>query len=208
HIGGDYFDIIELDANRFFVAVGDVSGKGLPASLYMARVQTLVQAECRIQDNPRDVLIAVNKKLIGSMEKKTFITMSLALFDLTKNSMSFCRAGHIPLLIKSHGIVREIKTPGIGLGLDKGAIFERSLQQDEFALEKGQVYVFMSDGINEAMDLDKECIGTEEIVKVISESNGSASEIMAEATWERIAVFKKSAEPNDDMTLVILRILS
>lgn len=206
HIGGDYFDIIELDENRFFVAVGDVSGKGLPASLYMARVQTLVQAECRQSTSPYKVLLEVNKKLIGSIDRKSFITMSLAFFDMEKGTVRFCRAGHLPLMVQRNGMVDLVKPPGIGLGLDKGTVFDAVLKEEEYSLESGQAYIFLSDGVNEAMNVQGDCIGTESIMRVLLEQKAGTSRIMAEATWNAIANFRESAEPNDDMTLVIVKI--
>jgi len=79
------------------IGIGDVSGKGLSASLYMTKLQTMMQLACVDNRSPREILMEINKKLYTSMEKDWFITMTLALFDMGKNSVKVCRAGHAPI---------------------------------------------------------------------------------------------------------------
>ncbi len=96
-VGGDYFDLIPISDTKLFVAVGDVSGKGLSASLYMTKLQTMIQISTKNSLSPKEILIEINKRLYDSIERNWFITMTLALFDTESNTVKFCRAGHMPL---------------------------------------------------------------------------------------------------------------
>ena len=89
-VGGDYYDLIPISPTKLFVIVGDVSGKGLSASLYMTKLQTMMQVACVGNRSPRDILIEINRNLYVSMEKDWFVTITLALFDLEKNIVRVC----------------------------------------------------------------------------------------------------------------------
>ena len=104
-VGGDYYDLIQLSDTKLFVAVGDVSGKGLSASLYMTKLQTMIQMVCKNSLSPKEILTEVNKRLYESMERSWFITMTLALFDTEHGTVKVCRAGHMPLLTAINGTV-------------------------------------------------------------------------------------------------------
>ena len=94
-VGGDYFDVIKVSDSKVFVIVGDVSGKGLAASFYMSKLQTMVRLYCNAENSPSDVLTKINYRLFKEMEKNWFITATIALFDTEKNnvkrhSINFC----------------------------------------------------------------------------------------------------------------------
>lgn len=205
-VGGDYFDLIQVSDTKLFVAVGDVSGKGLPASFYMTKVQTMIQLACNNSVSPKDILVDVNKKMYESMERNWFVTMTLALFDTEKKSVKFCRAGHLPLFKAINGTVQSLKTQGIGLGLEKGPIFEQTLIEEEMKLNSGEIYAFFSDGITEAMNEKNDMFGEESLKELlIKKSNYRSSQIMNEI-WSSIKSFRGSTEVNDDMTMVIVKV--
>jgi sigma-B regulation protein RsbU (phosphoserine phosphatase) len=205
-VGGDYFDLIQVSDTKLFVAVGDVSGKGLPASFYMTKVQTMIQLACNNSVSPRNILVDVNKKMYESMERNWFVTMTLALFDTEKKSVKFCRAGHLPLFKAINGTVHSLKTGGIGLGLEKGPIFEQTLIEEEMKLNSGEIYAFFSDGITEAMNEKNDMFGEESLKELlIKKSNYRSSQIMNEI-WTSIKSFRGSTEVNDDMTMVIVKV--
>lgn len=205
-VGGDYYDLIEISDTKLFVAVADVSGKGLSASLYMTKLQTMIQMVCKSSLSPKEILIEVNKRLYESIERNWFITMTLALFDTESRTVKCCRAGHMPLLIGSNGSIQSVKSQGIGLGLEKGAIFEKTLVEDEIKIKPNQVYAFFSDGITEAMNENKDLFGEDKLEDILKgKSTLRATEIMDEV-WKNIKVFKGKAKPNDDMTMVIVKV--
>lgn len=214
HVGGDYFDLIQVSDTKLFVAVGDVSGKGLSASFYMTKVQTMIQLASGGSTSPKDILVEVNKRMYESMERNWFITMSLALFDTEKRTMKFCRAGHLPLFKvnklssgQAVGTVESLKSKGIGLGLEKGIIFEQTLIEEEMPLVTGEIYAFFSDGITEAMNEKNELFGEEKLKELlISKSNQTSSHIKNDI-WQLIQNFRNGTEVNDDMTMVIVKVI-
>ena len=205
-VGGDYYDLIQISDTKLFVAVGDVSGKGLSASLYMTKLQTMIQIVCKNTLSPKEILIEVNKRLYESMERSWFITMTLALFDTENGTVKLCRAGHMPLLIAANGTVESVKTKGIGLGLEKGQIFDKTLVEEEIKIKSGQIFAFFSDGITEAMNENLDLFSESNLIDILkNKSNSYSSEIM-EQVWKEIEIFKGPAEPNDDMTMVIVKV--
>ena len=205
-VGGDYYDLIQLSDTKLFVAVGDVSGKGLSASLYMTKLQTMVQIATKISTSPKEILIEINKRLYESIERSWFITMTLALFDTENKTVRFCRAGHMPLLTANNGTVESIKTEGIGLGLEKGEVFDRTLQEVEIKTKSNQIFAFFSDGITEAMNEKDEMFGEEKLTEILKgKANTRSTEVMNKV-WSEVKYFRGSALPNDDMTMVIVKV--
>ena len=205
-IGGDYYDVIPVSDSKLFVVVGDVSGKGLPASLYMTKLQTMVQLSCTDAKTPKEILIDVNKRIYASIERNSFITMTLALFDLNEMKVRFCRAGHMPVIAANNGRVEIYKSQGLGIGLEKGIIFENTLIEQEINLLPGQIYAFYSDGITEAMNENLDLFGEEKLSSILKgKSNCTSVQIMNEI-WDCIKSFKGRAAQNDDMTMVLVKV--
>lgn len=213
HVGGDYFDLIRVSDTKLFVAVGDVSGKGLSASFYMTKVQTMIQLASGGSASPKDILVEVNKRMYESMERNWFITMTLALFDTEKRTVRFCRAGHLPLFkvnrtlsADSAQTIESIKSKGIGLGLEKGIVFEQALVEEEMALITGEVYAFFSDGITEAMNEKQEMFGEEKLKELLIKKSDLKSSKLMNEIWQSIKNFRNGTEVNDDMTMVIVKV--
>ena len=212
-VGGDYFDLIPISdlpagqaGNKLYVIVGDVSGKGLSASLYMTKLQTMMRLACKTERPPKEILIEINKSLYESIERNWFITLTLALFDTEKKTVKFCRAGHMPMLAAKNGTVNSYKTQGLGLGLEYGLIFERTLIEEELPLSEGEVYAFFSDGITEAMNEKNEMFGEDKLTELLRNRNDKySSEIMGDI-WKSVDTFRGKAAPSDDMTMVLVKI--
>ncbi|MCL5028389.1 MAG: SpoIIE family protein phosphatase [Bacteroidetes bacterium] len=205
-VGGDYYDLIPVSDTKLFVVVGDVSGKGLSASLYMTKLQTMIQFSCSSDKSPKEILIELNKKFYDSIERNSFVTITLALFDTEKRIVTFCRAGHMPLLIATNGSIHSYRTQGIGVGLEKGIIFEKTLIEEEVPLNSGQIYAFFSDGITEAMNNNLDLFGEEKLSDILkNKTQKTSNEIMSEI-WRSLNNFRGDAEQNDDMTMVIVKV--
>lgn len=206
-VGGDYFDLLPVSESKLFVVVGDVSGKGLAASLYMAKLQTMVQLSCDNIKSPKEILVELNKHFYKSIERNSFVTMTLALFDLQSKKLKFCRAGHLPLFMASNGNVSSFRTQGIGVGLEKGNIFESTLFEEEIALVPGQTFAFFSDGITEAMNENNDLFGEGKLQEILKNSSPNHSNDIMNEIWKSVKDFKRSAEQNDDMTMVLVKYL-
>jgi serine phosphatase RsbU (regulator of sigma subunit) len=205
-VGGDYFDLIPVDENKLFVIVGDVSGKGLSAALYMTKLQTMIESACKPDKKPKEILIDINKRFYESMEKSWFITMTIALFDMKQNKVSFCRAGHMPVLTVQDGTIKEYRTTGLGVGLERGMIFGKTLNEEVVVLSNNQVFAFFSDGVTEAMNEKNDLFGEEELSSLILNKSSHCSKGILEDVWKTIHAFRGNAEVNDDMTMVLVKV--
>ncbi|NWF49831.1 MAG: SpoIIE family protein phosphatase [Ignavibacteriaceae bacterium] len=205
-VGGDYFDLIQVSPSKIFIAVGDVSGKGLAASLYMTKLQTMMQLTCKETITPKQVLIEVNKKLFETLDRSSFITMTLALFDTDTRTVKICRAGHMPLITSKNGSIESLVTGGIGLGMEKGEIFERTLDEYEIKFTHNQLFAFFSDGITEAMNEKRELYGEERLVSIFNSQKELQSSELMDKIWQSLDSFRGKAQPNDDMTMVIVKV--
>ena len=207
-VGGDYFDLLPVNGSnsKLYVIIGDVSGKGLGASLYMTKLQTMVKFSCTADKSPREILIEINKRMYGEIERNTFVTMSVAYFDLDENTVKFCRAGHMPVLTATNGTVESYRTQGIGVGLEKGEIFDSTLVEEELKLTQGQIFAFFTDGITEAMNEKQEFFGEENLSSLIKNKSSHRSTELMDEIWQSVNAFRGSAEVNDDMTMVIVKV--
>jgi len=206
-VGGDYYDFIKLDDQRLLVVVGDVSGKGMSAALYMSKIQGMIQFASRVYRSPKDILVEVNRRIYDGIERKSFITMIIALFDLSTRKVTICRAGHNPALVASDGQVSFLKLRGMGLGLEPGLIFGHELEMFDEELKPGKLFLFYSDGLTEAMNERREQFGEERILTSIRNYNTVSAEVLQHTVIDSLRSFRGNAEPNDDVTVVVVKAL-
>ncbi len=205
-VGGDYYDLIQISDSKLFVVVGDVSGKGLSASLYMTKLQTMIKLHCSEDKSPKEILNDINKRIYKEMDKSWFVTITLALFDLKKQTLRFCRAGHVPVLQATNGTVQSFRTQGLGVGLERGIVFEKSLIEEEVKLSPGQIYAFFTDGITEAMNEKNELFGDENLNSILKNKTKVRSADIVNEIWSSVQSFRGEAEVNDDMTMVVVKV--
>ena len=205
-VGGDYFDLIKVSDKKLFVVVGDVSGKGLSASLYMSKLQTMIRLYCIDGKSPRDVLIEVNKNIFENIEKNWFITVTLALFDVETNTVTFCRAGHVPIIKISNGFFEEFQPSGMGVGLDKGDLFKSSLEEITLPLKNSDMFFIYSDGVTEMMNENDELFGLSRVKDLLlSASNKSCEEIQS-FLLQKLNEFRGKIPQYDDVTFLVIKV--
>ena len=205
-VGGDYFDYIQVTDSQLFIAVGDVSGKGLSASLYMTKLQTMIQLACVAGKTPKDVLVEINKRLYESMERNWFVTITLALFDMNNYTVQYCRAGHVPVLTAENGSVSSHRSKGLGVGLEKGVVFAGTLVEEKIKLKPGQIFGFFSDGITEAMNESLDMFGEDKLSEILKNKSMVKSTEIMDDIWKNLQAFRGNAEQNDDMTIVLVKV--
>jgi len=204
-VGGDYYDFQMLDDDHLGILVGDVSGKGVSAAFYMAEMKGIFQSLGKIYPDPRELLIQAQKVLIGTIDKRSFISVVYSVIDLKTGIMKIARAGHCPMLYISDGRAEYIKPTGLGLGMGSSAFFERTITQSEIKLSKNDVAVFYTDGVTEARPKDGAEFGYELLLDVVSSAScKSAIEIRDEII---MAVDKHMSHesPEDDLTIVVMK---
>lgn len=205
HVGGDYYDFIKVSENKLFIIIGDVSGKGLAASFYMSKLQTMVRLYCNENSSPKEVLTKVNKIMYESIERSWFITVAIGLFDLEKRKLYYCRAGHTPLIEMNVNSILHYQSKGIGVGLEKGDIFDSSLDEIVIDLNQNHSYIFFSDGITEAMNEHDEMYGNTRFEKLLIENSHKSSEEILQLTLQSLEAFRTKSPQNDDITLVVVK---
>ncbi len=205
-VGGDYYDYIQLPDNRLLVVVGDVSGKGISAALYMSKVQGILRFAAQVSATPREMLISTNRHLYEGMERSSFITVILALFDLNNNTVTICRGGHTHPLIGMNGDLRYMEMDGMGLGLEQGTIFDNSLQEKTWDLKKNGTILLYSDGLTEAMDANMNLFGEERVYDLVKNCPEGEAFDLQQRILDEVALHRGNAEQNDDITLVVIRV--
>jgi serine phosphatase RsbU (regulator of sigma subunit) len=208
-VGGDYYDLLPLGDTRMGVLVADVSGKGTSAALYMAELKGLVLSLSRIYESPAKLLSEANRILAAHMDSRSFVTMTYAVVDTAARKMRYARAGHNPLIHfqARSGLTRVLTPAGLGLGLDPGDHFDRILEEAEVPLEPGDFFLFFTDGLSEAMNSGAELFGEGRLRTILEDSGRLTSEELKERILEEVRRFVGDADPHDDMTLVVLKIV-
>ncbi|MDE2995373.1 MAG: SpoIIE family protein phosphatase [Bacteroidota bacterium] len=205
-VGGDYYDFVQLGEDRYGVIIGDVSGKGTSAAFYMAEMQGIFQSVSRLASSPTDFLHHANLALAQSLDKNVFISAIYGILDLKDETFTVARAGHCPAAtVRLGGQSRLIRTPGLGLGLDRGELFRKSLVEERIQLEPGDVVVLYTDGVVESRDDTGEEYGYDRLLACIDEHRHEDAEGVHETILRDLRRFLGAEDYDDDMTLLVLK---
>jgi sigma-B regulation protein RsbU (phosphoserine phosphatase) len=214
-VGGDYYDFFPLGPDRIGVLIADVSGKGTSAALYMAELKGLVLSLSQIYHSPREMLLEVNRIISENLDTRSFITMSYGVIDLGARILTFARAGHTPLIhLPGEGPageqdVRVLIPSGLVVGLRiPGAQekFSELLEEVRIPLGRGDVFVFYTDGISEAMNRDSDLFGDARLGRLVAEHGHLHTGELRERILREIEAFVDGADQHDDMTMILLKI--
>jgi len=209
-VGGDFYDFLNGTADEITVVVGDVSGKGTSAALYMSKIQGIFQTLKEFYPSPRNMLTKANQLLYKHIDSKSYITAIGANFSIKEKKISFARAGHLPLYHYNtlNSSVVKIQPGGIGLGLGDDDIFNNSIEEISVNYNIGDIFVFVSDGITEAINKDGEQFGDERLKFIITSNNVKTSKEICRVIIESVNLFTSNMKQFDDMTLVIVKSVS
>jgi len=209
-LGGDLYDFLAPETNTLVVAVGDVSGKGVPAALYSAfageliRSRTFRRRYAPERFSPAGVLASTNTILHERQLEEYYCTLCYAMFDFKRRTLTLANSG-LPYPIRCSGdSIAQIELPGVPLGSFAGSTYDEL----SFDLQAGDVYVFCTDGVFEANDALGREFGAERLLKVVSETCYQPARGIVDAVFAAVAEFRGDATPNDDMTAVALKITS
>ena len=207
-VSGDYFDYIKVDDERLGVAIADVSGKGVPASLIMAICRSVLRSQATQNPSPADVLQKVNRQLYPDIKEDMFISMAYLVLDHAHNgAVTLARAGHDAPLLYQHGSqsVTPLKPPGMVLGIDSGNVFDRLTGDVAVPLERDDCLVLYTDGVTEAIDTEGNEFGLERMMESVraSATNGAAAIITR--LIDDLRNFVGANPQNDDITLIAIR---
>jgi serine phosphatase RsbU (regulator of sigma subunit) len=212
-VGGDYYDFFPLDDGRLGVLIADVSGKGTSAALYMAELKGLLLSLSQVHGSPRDLLIDANRIISKHLSARSFITATYAIVDMAAGTMTYARAGHTPLIYRPNPDGRLPKcqtlTPDglvLGLRIDSGEMFESLLVEASLALRKGDLLLFFTDGISEAMNHESECFGEERLTALVEEHGHLTPAELRERIIREVDAFAVPGQQHDDLTMIIVSV--
>jgi sigma-B regulation protein RsbU (phosphoserine phosphatase) len=206
-VSGDYFDYIHVDDERLGVAIADVSGKGVPASLIMAICRSVLRAEAVRNPSPADVLRKVNRQLYPDIKEDMFISMAYLILDHERNGITLARAGHdAPLLYKQESqTVTPVKSPGMVVGIDSGNVFDRLMADFAIRLERDDCLVLYTDGVTEALNTEGDEFGLERTIQAVRASASNGAPAIVKKLIGDVRNFTGSHPQNDDITLIAIR---
>jgi sigma-B regulation protein RsbU (phosphoserine phosphatase) len=201
-VGGDYYDFIPIDEHRMAFCLGDVTGKGLPASLLMANLQATLRGQTLTTGSPKTCLERSNQLLYQSTSPEKFATLFYAILDSQNHQIHYSNAGQDnPYLCSSQSGIKRLKTGGIPLGMLPDFVFE----QESVPLEEDCILIVYSDGVTEAMNAEEDMFGDDRIAAVLDlHKHAPAFEIIDQL----VAAVKNHAAghpQSDDITVVVVR---
>ncbi len=207
-VGGDFHDYLTPESNTLVVAVGDVSGKGVPAALYSAFAAELVRGRTfrrrylPERSSPSGVLASINTILNQRQLEEYYCTLCYTIFDLKRRTLTMANSGlPYPLKVSAESCA-QIELPGVPLGSFAGSTYD----EVTFPLQAGEVYVFCTDGVFEAMNERGQEFTASRLIDVVGRSRDLPAAKIVDAIFHAVAEWRGEAPPNDDMTAVVVRI--
>lgn len=203
-VGGDFYDMFMVDESHLAIVMADVSGKGVPAALFMVIAKTLIKNHALNKEAPSQIFTNVNNQLCENNEVGMFVTGWMGIMDIFTGHMDYVNAGHnYPIVVRKDGSVEWIKSrPGFVLAGMEGVRY----RQNELQLEEGDKIYLYTDGVTEALDVSQELFGDERLEKVLSAEDvkDMKPEMLLRKVAEELKQFAGEAEQADDITMLAL----
>jgi sigma-B regulation protein RsbU (phosphoserine phosphatase) len=202
-VGGDFYDFIPISEKRIGLTIADVSGKGVPAALFMALSRTIVRADAMRSPRVAEVIRDANSLITADAKSGMFVTLFYALLDLSERSLTYVNAGHNPPVeFKAKtGDLISLRAKGIALG----AIEDIELEERAIILESGDMVVFYTDGVTEAINAREEQFGEERLFKSIKENHNLSADDIIKKIKRAVLSFCGDEPQFDDITLMVLK---
>jgi PAS domain S-box-containing protein len=202
NVGGDYYDFIRLDDHRLAVGLGDVSGKGLAASLVMANLQATIRGLALFDSDPKDCLERANKLLFRSTDARTFVSLFYGILDTQRHTLSYASAGQdMPILFSAGRKPALLRARGIALGIKEDVTYEK----EEVPILPGDRLLIYTDGVSEAMNEKMEEFGKERLQRLIERTDGGSAAALIERILAGVSAHVHDAMQSDDMTIVLVQ---
>ena len=202
-VGGDLYEVLRTADDRLVVALGDVSGKGIPAALFMAVTVTLLRTMARQHDDPAEILSALNDELAEQNPRGMFVTLQCAVFDLGRGRVTVAGAGHDPAVVLSSGHAPRRQFPSAGrvAGLMGG----NEITSESLDLSPGDTLLFFSDGVTEAFDEAEELFGEERLLSHLADQPGATASETVGSVLSAVRAHAGHAKQSDDISIVASR---
>ncbi|MDV4341786.1 SpoIIE family protein phosphatase [Methanoculleus sp. YWC-01] len=204
-VGGDFYDAIPLPGGRTAFVIADVSGKGVPAALFMALSRTVLRANSLVPRSARDAIREANMLIAEDAKSGMFVTLFYAAADPANKTLTYVNAGHNPPLLFRSGGGRPVRLKGTGIIL--GVMPEAEYGEETVALESGDLLLLYTDGITEAINPDEEQFGEERLIETVTGSLDRPSTEIVDRVRDAVMEFSGDEPQFDDLTLMVLRVV-
>jgi serine phosphatase RsbU (regulator of sigma subunit) len=204
-VGGDIYDLLPMPGGRWFLLIGDVSGKGVKAAFYMTLTKGILHAVTSTEGDDIAVIRTLNRLFKGLSEEGVFLTLCAVVLDPGAGEARLLSAGHNPPLLLRRGEVKILEPKGIVLGLVSEEIFMKSLRSVQFPLEPGDVILTYTDGVTEAMDPEEEQFGMDRLIEILRASGDRTPQAIVRAVVDEVKAFERGAPQADDLTLLVVK---
>lgn len=201
-VGGDYYDYIRFANGNLGIIIADVSGKGVPAALYMATLKGVVLAEMRSATGPSDLLSRINRALYGSMERSTYITLLCVELNAEGRTLRLARAGHTPALLRLSGVMHTITPKGVAIGIVPPERFSDLIEEVTVHVKPGDLCLLTTDGVNERRNGNLVEMSFEPLSDMLSDSRALSGADMVRATLKVLDRHGGGTDQHDDITIV------
>lgn len=202
-VGGDFYDFYRLDVDRLVFLIGDVSGKGIPAALFMAVTKTLLKATAVGNLSTPEIVTRVNNELCAEADAGMFVTLLYALLNTATGEVELCNAGHLaPIIAHANGEIASVSTPaGTALGLMRGMEYASA----RIRLSPGDTLFTYTDGVTEALDRNREFYSTQRLVHVLRDVHTLPVERVTLGVVQDVHAFSADQEQSDDISVLAVR---
>ena len=207
-VSGDYYDVVEDRSGRVWVALGDVSGKGMPAALTMATLRALFRSELEREQSLAEAMRRIGEGLWRCTAPEVFATFCFGVLDPGERAFTFVNAGHpYPFLVRADGTLSDTAKSGLPVGVDPTLAGVSPYLEQRVDMRSGDVFVIYSDGVTEAGagDGEVEMFGEERLEAVLLEHRTKDAAAVQEAICGAVSAFLGDAPPGDDLTLVVIK---
>ncbi len=201
-VGGDFYDVFFVDSNRLAFVIGDVSGKGVPAAMFMAMAKITLQNCIRDIPDLSEAVATANNSLCTRNEADMFVTLWVGVIDLNSGEMKYVSAGHNPPLIVKNGTAQYLKTKS---GFVLAGMEDMIYKENGITLDKGDIVYLYTDGITEADTVDEELYGEERLLKCFDNASAMTAKQIVDTVKESVDAFVQDNDQFDDMTMLCFR---
>ncbi|RMF62269.1 MAG: hypothetical protein D6743_12305 [Calditrichaeota bacterium] len=207
-VGGDYYDFIQRDNRTLGIVIGDVSGKGVSAAFYMTMVKGIIKTLVKSTAAPKQMLTEMNTIFYENAPRNVFISVAYGLFDFQNRTLTFARAGHNPIIIHKSTLKRPemLNSRGMAIGLERGDLFSTTIEEVCLPLERGDTFVFFTDGVSESANRRGEEFGEERLQSIISEHPDASAQSLLDEITREVSHFALGKRQHDDITMVVVRV--
>jgi sigma-B regulation protein RsbU (phosphoserine phosphatase) len=208
--GGDYYDFIDIKDNsgeKLGVVVADVVGHGISSALIMASVRSALRQRLAMPGSISQVITDVNCQMAGDLsDSSQFVTLFYLVADPARQTLQWVRAGHEPAILYDPitDNFSELQGPGMALGLDKHFEYEKNQKEN---VSKGSTVVLATDGVWEARNKSGQMFGRTAVYDIIRNNSAASADEIMEAIFSQIQKFLEALKPQDDLTLVVVKVL-